>query len=158
MENSIFKKYKEIQKRFQLPRLDELQNTFRFEIHEEGRSDLILDQIRNEISEMVFSVSEKILEHILSGSDNICCMFEQGMITKKEYNEMFSLYKKIQALKWENNLLAIKYDEKRTIEWIKKIWKLWNSELEEKLMNICKKLAIGWEELKLKKEEMQYFC
>jgi len=150
----IVKKYQEVQEKFNLPKFDELQKTLGIEISDEKN---ILDQIRSETSDKIFSFSEKIIEPLIGGSDNFSCLFEQNMIGKMEMLELFDIYKKIQVLKWESNLLSIRYDERRTAEWIKKMWNLWNNDIQNKLIKICEKVSIGWNDLKIKKDETHYF-
>ncbi len=150
-ENS--KRYK--RPTYEINGLDEIQKTFRIEI---GPEDIVVEQVRNEISDKIFEFSEKILEPILSGSDSFCCAFEQSMIKSTEMEELFELYRKIQVLKWENNLISIRGDEKEMTKWINKTWKLWNEEIENKLIEICKKFSNGWENIKLKEGKADYHC
>jgi len=152
--DSFIKKYQIIQEKFNLPKFDELQKTFGIEISDEKN---VLDHIRTEASDKIFAFSEKIIEPVVGGSDNFSCLFEQNMIGKKEMVELFEIYKKIQVLKWESNLLSIKYDEKRTAEWIKKMWSLWNNDIQNRLILLCEKFSVGWNELKIKKDDMHYF-
>jgi hypothetical protein len=153
METDIFEKYRKLQEKFNLPQLNELKETFRFEIEKE---DEMFDQIRVEMSDRLFTFTEKLIEPIIGGSDSFCCMFEQNMVTDRERNELFMIYKKIQVLKWENNLLTMKPDEERTVEWIMKAWSFWNNELECTLTKLCQKLSSSWGNLKLKNEKTSY--
>ena len=139
--------------KFDLPQLNDLKQTFRFEIEKE---DEMFEQIRLEISERLFTFTEKLIEPIIGGSDSFCCMFEQDMINNKERNELFKIYRKIQVLKWENNLLTMKPDEERTMQWIRKAWSFWNNELESTLTSLCDKLSTSWEDLRLKNEKTDY--
>ncbi|MFH0832572.1 MAG: hypothetical protein V1900_02550 [Candidatus Aenigmatarchaeota archaeon] len=151
--NSVFDRYKKMQEKFRLPQLDELEKRFKLDLVEEGE---IFDQIRLEISEKLFNFSEKIIEPIVMGSDSLCGMFEQDMITTEERDRLFELYKKIQVLKWENNILAIRPNEAETARWIRKTWNFWDSELEVELSRICKKLSFSWESLELENKKTDY--
>ena len=146
-------RYKKLQEKMGLPKLTELKNTFKFELNNDHE---VFDQIRVEISDRLFAFSDRIVEPIIAGSDSFCCLFEQDMITKKEREEMFVIYKKIQELKWQNNLLMIKPNEKSTAEWIQQTWNLWNNEMSVTLATLCKKLAISWKDLKIKDEKAYY--
>ncbi len=146
-------RYRKLQERFGLPKLHELKDTFRFEINNENE---IFDQIRVEISDRLFSFSDRIIEPIIAGSESYCCLYEQNMVTDEEREELFQMYKRIQELKWENNLLMIKPDEKQTAEWIRKTWALWNNEMSDSLAKLCKKLSISWRDLKIKDEKTYY--
>ncbi|MBI2971362.1 MAG: hypothetical protein HYY37_03030 [Candidatus Aenigmarchaeota archaeon] len=146
-------RYKKMQEKFQLPHLTELRQTFKIEIDENGE---IIDQIRNEISDHLFTFTERIIEPIISGSEALCCLYEQGMLTKEEKQRLFELYRQIQSLKWENNLLLIRHDDKATAKWIRKTWDFWNEDLEKDMTKLCKKLSASWKDLRFKKERTSY--
>ncbi|MBI4162283.1 MAG: hypothetical protein HY513_01255 [Candidatus Aenigmarchaeota archaeon] len=149
-----FERYKKFQEKFNLPHLNDLTNTFKFELEED--SDNLFDDIRAEISDRLFGFTEKILEPLIGGSESLCCIFEHNMLKDSERNHLFDIYKKIQVLKWENNLLIVKPDDSTTAEWINKTWDLWNKELEGELSQLCKKLSVAWQDLKVKDAKMGY--
>lgn len=152
METSI--RYKKLQEKFNLPQLNELKATFNIDIEE---NDKIFDNIRNEISEKLFSFAERVIEPMISGNiDSLCSLYEIGMISNTERERLFVLYKNIQSLKWENNMLMVKADDKRTAEWINRTWDFWNNELGLEVEMLCKKLSIGWKNLSFKEEKVDY--
>jgi len=69
MNSEILERYKKMQERFKLPRLNELRDTFKFDIE---KKDGMFDQIRLEISDRLFTFTEKIIEPIIAGSDSFC--------------------------------------------------------------------------------------
>ncbi len=153
MNTKNFERYRKLQDKFDLPHLNQLRDIFKFDL-EEG--DKIFDQIRNEISERLFTFSDKVIEPVIAGSDSYSCLFEQEMLTEKERQNLFDIYRKIQVLKWENSLLMLHPDEKKAAEWVKKTWELWNSEIEAELSKVCRKLSNSWENLKFKTEQSNY--
>ncbi|HLD39488.1 MAG TPA: hypothetical protein VJB05_04215 [archaeon] len=153
MSSKNFQQYKRMQDRFDLPQLNELKERFKFDLEENEK---IFDQIRNEISERLFTFTEKIIEPVIAGSDSYSCIFEQEMLTEKDRQKLFDIYKKIQVLKWENNLLMLQPDEKKAAVWVKKTWELWNSEIEEELSKTCRKLSNSWKDLRFKTEHSTY--
>jgi hypothetical protein len=82
-------------------------------------------------------------------------VIERDMLTREETAKLFELYKKIQSLRWRNNLLMIRPNKEETAKWIKKSWEFWN-ELEKTMTRMCKKFSTGWEDLKFKKEIIDY--
>ncbi len=148
-----FTRYKKLQEKFGLPKLNDLKHTFKIELNNETE---IFDQIRSEISDRLFTFSDRIIEPIIAGSESFCCLFEQNMITDEERKNIFEIYKKIQELKWQNNLLMIKPEEKETADWIRKTWTLWNSEMNDELSKLCRKLSIGWRDMRFKDEVVHY--
>lgn len=153
MNPAALERYQRVQEKFGLPHLAQLRDTFKFDIENDNE---IFDQIRHEMSERLFSFTERIIEPIIIGSESVCCLFEQGMVSEKEKEMLFELYKKIQVLKWENNLLILKPEEKQTLEWIRKTWDFWNNDLGNELGKTCKKLSNSWSGLKLKDAKTSY--
>ena len=108
---SAIEKYNSLQTEMNLPKLDDLQKTFNLDL--DFFEDSIVDHVRDEVADAIFDFSEKIIEPLITG-ENFCCEFEQKMLNKKELDDIFDLYKKIQSLKWENNILSIKNNEKKS--------------------------------------------
>ena len=152
MKTGVPEKYRKMQEKFNLPHFSELHQTFKFDMENIEN----VDQIRTEMSDQLFSFTDKVIEHIIVGGESFCCLFEQDMITEVERQKLFDLYKKVQVLKWENNLLNIKPNEKKSVEWIRKTWDLWNSELENELTGLCKKMSANWGDLHFKSEKTMY--
>ncbi len=153
MRPAAFQKYKRIHERFGLPKLTELKATFKLNLEDD---EVTFDEIRTEISDKLFMMTEKIVEPIIAGYDSFSGMYEQGMLTEKEVASLFRLYKKIQVLKWENTLLMLKHDEKETAEWIKNVWGFWNGEFKPELTNVSKKLSASWKNLEFKEKKTDY--
>jgi len=152
MKDDVLQRYKKIQTKFNLPQINELKETFKCDSENVEN----IDQLRMEISDQLFAFTEKVIEHIIVGNDSFCCLFEQDMLDQTEREKLFSLYKKIQVLKWENNLLMLKPNDKKTGEWISSVWSLWNNELEQEVTKICKKLSSSWSDLRFKEDKIRY--
>lgn len=153
--SSSFEKYKKIQMKFGLPHINELKETFNFDIEGEEK---IFDQIRLEISDRIFIFTEKIIEPLISEPDSLSSLLEQNMVSEADRQRLFKLYTKIQAIKWENNLLSISTDEKELAEWIRKTWEFWNKELKGELETICRKMSESWRDMKTEKEDPASYC
>ena len=153
MSQEILDKYNKMQEELSLPHLHELKSKFKIDIQEDEK---MFDHIRNELSERLFMFNDSIIEPVIGGMESFSCIFEQNMVSEAERKELFELYKKIQMLKWENNMLMISPDDKKTAAWIKKTWDIWNNEIQEKLMNFSEKMSIGWGSLKFKEKRSAY--
>ncbi|MBS3053941.1 MAG: hypothetical protein J4431_00180 [Candidatus Aenigmarchaeota archaeon] len=153
MQPDVLEKYKKFQTKFSLPHLTELKETFNFEIEEEGE---IFEQIRTEISNRVFSFTERIIEPIIGDADSLSGFYEQHMITKEDKERLFGLYKRLQVLKWKNNMLLMDPEEEDVAQWIRETWQFWNDDMKKELKHVCKKLSAGWADLKFKSEPTNY--
>lgn len=127
-------------KRFSLL-LSEIQKKFCIYIHP---TDNPIERVHNEFSQRIFDLTEHIIEPLISECDSLTSSIEQSMLSKEELRDLFEMYKKLQSLKWENYLVQITNDENSRIEWMNKTWQVWNKEIEQKLRNICIKLAKKW--------------
>ena len=146
----VLKEYQKMQERFKLPHLERLQSVFQFELEECGD----LDGIRNEISDRLFDFTERVIEPLIWSMHN-CHMIEREMLSRNEATELFELYKKIQALRWKNNLLAIRPDPEGTAQWIKDMWEFWRG-FEGRATNLCTKFSKGWETLHFRETTTDY--
>ncbi len=153
--SSPLEKYRKVQVKFGLPHINELKETFKFDIESDEK---IFDQIRMEISDRIFVFTEKIIEPLIAEPDSLSSFLEQSMISEQDRQRLFNLYKKIQTIKWENNLLSINSDEKEAAEWISKTWDFWNNELKDELAGICRKLSTSWKDMKTEKEDNASYC
>jgi len=150
MSPEFLNEYRKVQERFGLPQLVKLQKIFQFEVDE--YSDI--HHIRTEISHKLFDFSENIVEPLIWCNQQ-CHAVERDMLTEAEYKELFQLYKKIQALRWKNNMLKMKPDTNETAKWIKDMWTFWG-EFEPKVSRICDKFSKGWETLSFKEKTADY--
>ncbi len=153
MTTIFLEKYHKMQERYGLPKLTELKEMFKVDFENEEKG---LDSIRHELSEKLFAFSERIIEPIIGCADTYSCLFEQNMISDQERYKMFELYKKIQALKWENNMLILKPDEQNTARWIAKTWQFWQNDLSAELMKTCKNISVKWDELSTESSKTNY--
>lgn len=153
MQPELLERYKKMQAKFSLPHLTELKETFNLEIEDKGE---LFDQIRSEISDKMFSFTERIIEPLIGTPDALCCVYEQNMLTKEERERLFALYKKLQVLKWRNNLIFMNPDERNAAAWIRDTWSFWNDELKEELSHVCRRLSGGWGDLEFRKDTTNY--
>jgi len=148
--SEVLNEYRKVQEKFKLPHLEKLQQTFQFDLEEIYD----IDQIRDEISERLFEFTERVIEPLI-WSSNHTHIIEREMMSKAETEEIFALYKKIQALRWKNNLLTIRANKEETAKWIKELWDFWR-EFENKTIKLCGKFSYGWETLSFKEALAEY--
>ena len=154
MEKNILEKYKKFKVIYKLPHFSELETNFKIDC--ENISTGVIDHIRNEMSEKIFSVSERILEPIIGNFDSLSSVYEQDMIKKDEKRKLFNIYRKIQVLKWKNTMLMINPDDKESAKWIKDTWTLWKNELKTEVTILCKNMSVRWDTFESKKENPNY--
>lgn len=145
----ILEEYKKLQVKFNLPEIQELKTMFQFDDNVAG-----IEEMRSEMSSKVFEFMERVVEPLV-WCNNQCHMIEKSMLTEDESQELFSTYKKTQALKWRNNLLSMKPDQKESAKLIKDLWDFWNA-FEPNMSKICMKFSEGWSDLRFKQEHVNY--
>ena len=148
--SEVLKEYQRMQERYKLPQLDRLQSVFQFELDECNN----IDNIRDEISDRLFDFTERVIEPLIWSTHN-CHMIERDMLNNEESSELFTIYRKIQSLRWKNNLLAIRPDAVGTAEWIRDMWDFWRG-FEGRAVNLCTKFSDGWETLRFKETTTDY--
>ena len=142
--------YRKIQDKFGLPHIERLQTVFQFEVDDE----FDIHEIRNEIGSRLFDFTERVIEPLL-WSNHHCHIIEREMLSSPEGEELFAMYKQIQALRWRNNLLTIKPDEASTAEWIRDMWAFWKT-FEAIASNLCIRFSEGWKTLTFKEVNTEY--
>ena len=145
----LLEDYDKIRAKFNLPEMKEIKYTF--QLNEDVKN---IEQVCNEMTNKIFDYIERVVEPLV-WCNNQCHMIERSMLRKDEVKDLFSTYKKIQALKWRNNLLTIKPNRPESIKLIKDLWLFWN-DFEPNMSKICTKFSDGWSNLTFKKEQVEY--
>ncbi len=148
----VKEKWKVLRAKYQLPDIQRLKQVFRFEVESD---ELLLEDVRNRISSKLALFSHMV-EHMIGSAENFCCLYERGMLSKREKLELFQIYRRLQSLIWESNYLSIVYSEERMANWIQKVWRLWNNGIEKKLSEYCEKLSSGWIEFEMMSDDTIY--
>ena len=146
----VLEYYRKAQSRMGLPEFEKLQTIFQISLEEEDD----IHDIRNEISDRLFDFTEHVIEPLF-WSNHHGNMIEHEMMKQSELESLFGLYKQIQSLRWRNNLLTIKADEKSTMEWIRDLWEFWKK-FEPVIEEMCLKFSEGWKNLKFKEVATEY--
>ncbi|MBI2583074.1 MAG: hypothetical protein HYW25_00265 [Candidatus Aenigmarchaeota archaeon] len=146
----VLDSYRKAQTRLGLPHFEQLQSVFQLDI-EEGDD---IHDIRNEISSRLFDFTERVIEPLL-WSNHHSNMIEREMIADIEAGKIFEVYREIQSLRWRNNLLTIKADERSTMEWIRDLWRFWK-DFEPLIEDLCIKFSEGWKNLRFKEISTEY--
>ena len=138
------REYVKLRSRYKkLPDWAWLRKNFTVKIEEDGP---VIEQVRSTMADKLESVGSKI-EPLISGAENFCCYFERRMLSMKEKEKMFELYKNIQFLLWKSNSLGISFSEKECAEWIAEARKFWDSN-RPFIIEIFEKLSTGWKTYK----------
>lgn len=145
--------YSKLKKKYRkLPEWTWLRKNFKIKIEEDGH---ILEQIRSSVVEKLDLMARSIIEPIIGGAENYCCYYERAMLSAEEKKEMFQIYKTLQALLWESNMLAVDFSEKGAAEWLAEVKKDFDA-VQPKLVKFCKRLADGWGKYKKSEVETAY--
>lgn len=84
MNPEISERYKKIQCKFNLPQLDVLKETFKFDIDSMEKEEELFDNIRNEMFDRLITFTDRIIEPLIGMTDSLSCMYEQNMLTLEE--------------------------------------------------------------------------
>jgi len=146
----VLELYRKAQNKLGLPQFKQLETIFQLSIEEEDD----IHDVRNEISNRLFDFTERVIEPLL-WSTHHSNIIEREMMTEAETAKIFEVYKEIQSLRWRNNLLTMKLDEKSTMEWIRDLWSFWKG-FEPVMEELSVKFSEGWKNLKFKEVIQEY--
>ncbi len=134
------------------PSWDWLNKNFKIKVEEEG---FLLEQVRNSITEKLDMIARSVIEPIVSGGENFCCFYERGMLSAQQKAMLFEIYKNMQALLWKSNALNVNFSEKAAAEWLAQVKQVFDK-YRHPLVEICERLAAGWENYKKSEVETAY--
>ena len=143
--------YVKLKKKYGLPDYKKLAELLEIEIDASKNDILLVQEIRNQISDKLYDFM-KTIESILftgEGSDP-AHLYQENMILGCT-REGFELFKEFNELYYEGLLLRFKHDKKADSDFINKIFKRW-PELEKKMMKFFGALEKGWKEFDGSKE------
>ncbi len=143
--------YNKLKIKYKLPELNKLKEMLEIELKADQDAVLLLQSIRNDISERLFDMT-KILESILftgEGSD-AGLLYQENMI-KNVSKEGVDVYKILNELHFAGLKLRFIHDRKKDADYIKRVFKIWPS-LENGLAEFFEALENGWKELDIEKE------
>jgi hypothetical protein len=134
------KAYAALQKRYGLPKFDELD--IEFEIRKIDYDLFIVKEVRRVMMQKLdFMVA--VLEPILNPSPSSLHSFiETKIFAKHNIEPMFDFYKKV----WQfmhRGVYASYLDEKSEAEWINEVWKAWPA-IKKEAAGYAKQVADGW--------------
>ncbi|NOZ81978.1 MAG: hypothetical protein GXO63_02400 [Candidatus Micrarchaeota archaeon] len=143
--------YEKLQKKYNLPSKKWLVENFSFR-EEEGLPPLL--QAKKDIKEKLSDVSA-IIEPLIGGVESYRSYIERTMLSASEKKTLFEIYKKIQSLLWEAEILTIKFSERECAEWIKKVRNFWE-ESSPLMTEIFRNLSVKWQKYRRKNEKTVY--
>ncbi len=137
-------RYKTLQKKYNLPAFEKLNEDFQIEKAAEAETDFVLREIRRYITDKFFNYL-RFIESILTPNNAPMFVFA---ITKtlgvKEREKLMELYKKIAKVDIDLIELDIEYSEVKEAESIKRYHKMWQ-EIKKELMDIVGIIKKNWD-------------
>ena len=140
--NELKEKYEVLRVKNSLPSFNEL-NKF-FDIEElDSETDFLLRKIRRFMSEKLAGYM-RFIEVLLNPSNAPIYFFKLiKKLDETDREALNQMYETLGKIEVETISLDLNYDEKNEAEFINKIYKMFNSEIREKLSNVLVKLGNG---------------
>ncbi|OGI14778.1 hypothetical protein A3K63_02795 [Candidatus Micrarchaeota archaeon RBG_16_49_10] len=139
---NLKEKYKKLMSKHSLPKLEDLEREFSFELEEDGD---ILSFISDKILERMDEFS-KTLETALFPVHDPSKLYEAKM-AKGKREELFGIYKSMMSLYWEGRKTLIAPTEKTRAEYIKKAYGMWVKDFKEKVMSLFDLFEKEWQKV-----------
>ncbi len=145
-------KYKEMAKKFKLPKLEDLEKVFAFKLSKDSEN--IFYDIMKGIEETLI-YSRKLLESLIFINEGSSPghIYESRFIKK----DIFKSYKKLMEIRWKYINLYFHTTEKKCAEFIKTSYDDWNGEIKENILELSKDMENAWKNYKGKKQENQNY-
>jgi len=140
--NELKEKYEVLRKKYTLPSFYELNKVFDIE-ELDSESDFLLRKIRRFISEKLAGYM-RFIEILLNPSNAPIYFFK--LIKKLDESDREALnvmYETLGNIEIQAITLDLNYNEEKEVEFIKKLYKMFNTDIKEKLLEILVKLGNG---------------
>jgi len=147
------KEYEELQKKYNLPSLKEMDSDFQISTIE--KKIFLTREIVKKISEKMEKFTH-LMEEILSPESGLSSLNESSMFDTEEKKEILKIYRKLMYNHRTNTLLSINYDEKEYAKQINILFDEWQI-MKPSLEKIVKKMQNSWNKDKKTKLELSYF-
>jgi hypothetical protein len=152
---ALKKEYSELQKKYELPSFEELNNDFQIEKASENETDFLLREIRKVIAERLFNYL-RFIESLLNPVS--VPMFVYSIIKTldvKDKERLTEVYKKL--AKKEVDLLELDIDstEEKEVKFINDSYKLWQ-DIKKDVLDVVKMIRKNWDS-KVEENRKDYF-
>ncbi len=137
--------YTKIKKKYKIPDYNKLVELLEIEIDVSKTDILLLQDIRNQITDRMYDLMKAIEAILFTGEGSDPSHLYQEAMIKNSSKESFDLFKELNQLNYEGFLLRFKHDRKADAAYINKIFRVW-PELEKKMIKLFGDLEKGWRE------------
>lgn len=146
------KQYQKLKQKYKnLPDFKWLEENFNLKLEEDQP---LLEQIREQVEKKIIGIRD-LIEPIIGASETYSSWFERKMVTDREKEELFKIYRKLQIVYWRLNKVGLGSPEKDYAELFASVKELWN-DLKPTLTSIFDKIMISWEKYNKKDIETSY--
>ncbi len=149
------KEYARLQKKYELPSFEELNNDFQIEKASENETDFVLREIRKLIAERLFNYL-RFIESLLNPVN--VPMFVYSIIKTfdvQEKEKLTEVYKKLAKKEVELIGLDIESTEEKEVKFIKDSYKLWQ-EIKKDVLEVVNAIKKNWD-TKVEADKKDYF-
>ena len=146
------KQYQKLKQKYKnLPDFKWLEENFNVKIKDDSP---MLEQIREQMEKKILGIRD-LIEPIIGASETYSSWFERKMITDREKEELFKIYKKLQIIYWKSNKIGLGSLEKEYVDLIVSVKDLW-TDLKPALTSVFDKIMIGWAKYSKKEDDTSY--
>lgn len=154
LEN-LKKDYKKIQKKYNLPEFEKLNEDFNIEKSAEAETDYLIREVRRLIAEK-FSNYLRFVETLLNPVNAPMSIFSiVKTLGTEEKNKLTEIYKKLLRNEIDHLELEISFSEKKEAKFIKESYKMWLG-IQKDFVEVIKAIKKNWDN-KLEKNNKGYF-
>ncbi len=152
MRMGIKEKYEALQKRYELPSYDALNQFFDLDTVEHDVHPL--REVRRKIVEKLQDIA-KLLEDTLHPESTLTGIHEARAFTEHEKEAIYTVYGRVMVLERKGWLPYLDSTDESEALFITEVMKEWD-ELKPQLLSILKKLSASWNDDQEFKEDLRY--
>ncbi len=151
-EKNIELKYKELQKKLQLPEFNQLNNVF--EINSLQNDHFLLRNIRRTIAAKLEHIT-KIVEELLQPDTHFRTLTESSSISEKQKQQLLKFYKQIMHLLRLSDELDYSYNDKKDAEYISNLFLEWE-QINVLIKSLLEQLKLSWQKEEIFDHDIGY--
>ncbi|MBW2993029.1 hypothetical protein KY317_00470 [Candidatus Woesearchaeota archaeon] len=149
---AIKESYSKLQKKYKLPKFEEINKEFEINSIEEG--EFLLREIRRKIAEKI-ELYIKVIDGVLQPEPTIASLHEIKALSEKEKEKVYELYKKLMIISRANIETSVNESDSKTADYIRETLKQWE-DVKHRFLAVIRKLKESWKSEKELKEELNY--
>ena len=147
--------FKKLQKRFNLPKLDDLETTFGFVLDDETNTPL--QDVKKAITDTFAAIQDMLQPVLFINEGSMPSHVFEAHVLHTKRDLYLEIYKKNHELRWRAMEAFFEPTDENLAKFIKECYAAWTKEFKPRMLGLTKIMEKNWKEYKGTEEEMQRY-